>query len=508
MNEITQFTPLGWIYIIQGVPFDSSYKHTRWFESEGEQHQYFLQKSTSHWNNATPVRPGQPVRLPCNMNQIYRANYIMYQNTNYNNKWFYAFITDIKWLSVNSCEVYYELDVIQTWMFDFVYRECFVNREHSSTDMPGDNLIEEGLELGEYIFESQSGTGKFINWRYLVAATVDGTGADAVGGIYAGVYSGLAFNVFSSPSALNTYLETLVDSNKGDAIVSITMFPEAFIAEKGSAAATTKTISQPKSNGYSTATIDGYSPKNKKLLTYPYNFLFCSNLAGAYANFPYEYFSSENCQFKIMMDMTANPTAIIIPLYYKGVSENYNEKLTMDGFPQCSWTTDTYRAWLAQNGSSTAINTMGTAFSGVASLLSGNIGGAVGSGFSIAETLARVKATEALPPQAHGAAGNSAMLAYGKKDFYFYRCTIRSEFAEIIDDYFQMFGYATHLVKIPNFHSRTYWNYVETKNAKVQGQAPQTACKVMEEILNSGITFWHDDYVGTYNRLNSIRTTS
>lgn len=505
MHEITQFTPLGWIYVIQGVPFDSSYKHTRWFESEGEQHQYFLQKSTSHWNNATPVRPGQPVRLPCNMNQIYRANYIMYQNTNYNNKWFYAFITDIKWLSVNSCEVYYELDVIQTWLFDFNWRECFVVREHSSTDIPGDNLVEENLELGDYVFEDQSGTGKFESWKYLVAATVDSTGADAVGGIYAGVYSGLTFNIFDSPSSVNTYLETLVDSNKGDAVVSITMFPAPFIASKGSPTALSQPVTRLKQNTWS-QTINGYAPWNKKLLTYPYNFLFCTNVSGAYANFRYEYFSTDACTFELICDMTANPTAVLVPLNYKGILQNFNEKLTMDGFPQCSWTTDTYKAWLAQNGSATAIHTMGTAFSGVASLLSGNVGAAVGSGFSIAETLARVKATEALPPQAHGAAGNSAMVAFDKKDFYFYRCTIRSEFAQIIDKYFQMFGYATHKVKIPNFHSRTYWNYVETKNAKVQGIAPQTACKAMEDILNAGITFWHDDSVGIYSRYNPIRT--
>lgn len=431
----------------------------------------------------------------------------MYQNTNYNDKWFYAFITDIKWVSVNACDVYYELDVIQTWMFDFEYRDSFVVREHSSTDMPGDNLVDENLELGEYVFENGTGTGKFINWRYLVAATVDTTGADAVGGIYAGVYSGLTFNIFSTPAALNSFLETLVDDNKGDAVVSITMFPEPFIADKGSTVATAQTVTMPKKNGY-TQNIDGYTPRNKKLLTYPYNFLFCTNLAGAYANFPYEYFEGESCVFKILCDMTANPTAILIPTQYKGISENYNEKITMDGFPQCSWTTDTYKAWLAQNGSSTAIHTMGTAFSAAGQLMSGNIGGAIGTGFSIAETLARIKATEALPPQAHGAAGNSAMLAYGKKDFYFYHCTVRSEFAKIIDDYFQMYGYATHLVKNPNFHSRTYWNYVETRNAKVQGQCPQTACKTMEEILDNGITFWHDDYVGVYNRVNSIRSTN
>ena len=507
MHEITQFTPLGWIYVLRGVPWDNTYRNTRWFDSQGEQQQYFIGKRVYTFDHTTPVRPGVPLRLPVNMSRIYDCDYIMFQNTNYSEKWFYAFITDIRWVSINSCEVDYDLDMVQTWLFQYQIEQCFVVREHSSTDMPGDNLIAENLELGEYMYSGMQGTGMFEHYVYLAAATVDKEGNDAVGGLYSGIYSGLEYNIFTDATSLNEYIDAMVSDSKGDAIVSISMYPLHFIDEKGSEQADVDSFKVDKGNGYS-QTIDGYSPRNKKLLTHPFNFLFCTNLAGMAAEFPYEYFTTPDCEFLIFCDMSPQPTATLVPVSYKGAAQNFNEKLTMDGFPMCPWATDTYKAWLAQNGSSTAITTMGGAFSTLGNLFSGNIGGAVNGALSIAQTVAKVKATQALPPQAHGAAGNTAMVAIGKKDFYFYRCTITAQYAKIIDDYFQMFGYATNRVKRPNFHTRLGWNYVETRDAVVLGTAPQNACSKMESILNTGITFWHDDLIGTYNRNNGIVSTS
>lgn len=507
MHEVGQVTPQGEIHLLAGVPFNNSYKHTRYFNTVNDQTQYFLSKSRQVYLQATPVRPGVPLRIPVPYNIVYSCNYLMFQNQPFGSKWFYAFITSIRWVSVNSCEIEYELDILQSWWFDFRFQSAFIVREHSKTDTPGDNLVPENLELGEYTFGPQYGTNYFNGYSYLVAATVNKQGNDAVGGNYSGIYSGLEYNVFDTPSAVNAFIDSLTTDSKGDAIVSITMYPKEFTQSKGSAQAKSKTFTRPKENDPNTP-FGAYTPKNNKLYTYPYNFLFVTNAAGSYANFPYEFFGGDNCTFNVSCDMSPNPTALCVPLNFKNVAENFNEKITLDGFPQCPWTTDTYKAWLAQNGSSTAISTMGSAFSAAANLMTLNFGGVMGNALTIAQTVAKVKATEALPPQAHGAAGNSVMVANNNKDFYFYRCMVTPEFAEIIDNYFSMYGYAIHQVKQPEFNSRLFWNHVETRNAQVTGSVPNTAARSMEDILNAGITFWHDDQVGYYNRLNPIRMTT
>jgi hypothetical protein len=75
----------------------------------------------------------------------------MFKNSNFGSKWFYAFLTDIKYINVNMCEVSYETDVYQTWMFDITIHPSFVVREHVDSDTMGEHIVDEGLETGDYI---------------------------------------------------------------------------------------------------------------------------------------------------------------------------------------------------------------------------------------------------------------------------------------------------------------------------------------------------------------------
>ena len=59
--------------------------------------------------------------------------------------------------------------------------------------------------------------------------------------------------------------------------------------------------------------IDGYVPKNKKLFTQPYNFLYVTNLCGSTLELGYEYFRTPNCKLvvagtpSLSMDITLSP---------------------------------------------------------------------------------------------------------------------------------------------------------------------------------------------------------
>ena len=82
----------------------------------------------------------------------------------------------------------------------------------------------------------------------------------------------------------------------------------------------------------------------------------------------------------------------------------------------------------------------------------------------------------------------------------FYKYKIRREFAEIIDGYFNMFGYATNRVKQPNRNSRPHWNYVKTKGCVLHGGVPADDMAHICAIYDRGITFWkHGSEVGNYS---------
>ena len=46
------------------------------------------------------------------------------------------------------------------------------------------------------------------------------------------------------------------------------------------------------------------------------------------------------------------PSVSIVPINYRGLDIDYEDEVECNDFPQCCYATDSYKAWLAQNGSS------------------------------------------------------------------------------------------------------------------------------------------------------------
>lgn len=501
----TLITPSTTLHILRSVPLDSSYTDTLDFSSVSAQTTYFLSKAKYTNVNMTPIRMQNAVRVGITADHLYDCNYIMFNNDNYESKWFYAFITDIKFINNNMSEIYYELDVWQSWWPNIHIHPSFVEREHTNDDTIGANTVPEGLEYGEYVFSSSENTGRMDDYNLIIAATVDTDGEDSFGGMKAGIYTGLTYNSFpltnTGINQANAMLEALTEKNKSTAIVSMFMAPYYYF-NSGSDSPTeyTTTISKQYSS------INGYVPKNKKLFVYPYNFLYVTNLMGNSAEYRYEFFSTGSCVFTTFGDISCNPSIILYPNNYKGVANNYNEKMALDGFPQCEYNVDAYKAWLAQNGGNVAINTLSSTGSLMMGYATQGPVGLIGGVTGLLSTLNQVTVAKSQPPQSSGAQASAPQVAARIKDFYFMKATIRAEYARIIDEFFSLQGYATHRVKMPNITGRESWNYVKTKDINITGSVPFGDLVRIKQIFNDGVTFWHGDWVGDYTRSNNIVT--
>lgn len=502
--NVNPLTILTSVTVCKNVPLDNTYRDTMDFSSVSQQYTYFMTKAKHTFTELAPVRMQNAIRLPCNADNLYDCNYLIFQNANFSQKYFYAFIKEIRFMNPNMSEVVFELDVMQTWWFDFQVKESFVEREHIENDIIGANLVTENLEIGDYVSADFDGTGKLGQSSIVVAATFiyeNGTVANVTGGTYCGIYSGLYFNVFPNYEGVNDLIEKATTANKADGIVAIFQMPTAMIGGIGEAA---KSYEISKTKKYDN--INGYVPKNNKLFTYPFNFLYVTNLNGNSAEFKYELFSTNDCVFTLAGDMSCNPQIFLAPMNYKGVPANYNEKMVLDGYPQCAYTTDSYKAWLAQSGASLAVSTLSSSFSTVSGINSSSQGGIqpgqISGALGIAGTLAQIMEHATLPRQAHGATGSSASFAVGIKDFAFMHMSIRAEYAQIIDEYFNMYGYATHRVKVPNINGRPSWNYVKTIDCCITGSVPFDDMAKIRSIFDKGVTFWHGDWVGDYTRDN------
>ena len=120
------------------VPLELSNKNQLTFSSRQAQFNYFNSLTKIELENATYQRKEGVIRFPELIDNLYEYNYVMYQNESYSDKWFYAFITNMRYLNDNVTEISITTDVFQTWQFDLEFKQSFVEREmiDASEDVP------------------------------------------------------------------------------------------------------------------------------------------------------------------------------------------------------------------------------------------------------------------------------------------------------------------------------------------------------------------------------------
>lgn len=254
--------------------------------------------------------------------------------------------------------------------------------------------------------------------------------------------------------------------------------------------------------------LNGYSPKNKKLLTFPYCFLNVSNNSGTTNTLQYELFNEideypNQCLMNIKGVPTVGASIKCCPFNYKnsGEYDNEEEGILAGKFPTLSWSEDAYINWLTQNSVNIGIGvasnlitivgglgmmaTGGGAVAGASSIVSGGLG--------IASQLGQVYEHSITPNSAKGNTnGGDINSCTNTNTFYFYKMSIKQEYAKIIDDFFTMYGYKLNCVKIPNIKGRPNWNYVKTIDCNITGNIPQMDLLQIKHIFDNGVTFWHN----------------
>lgn len=556
-NNITEVRLLA-------VPLENDYLHTLYFADKTAQETYFKSKTVDTMTNCTYQRKDNLIRYDKQYDDILNCNYVMYKNPAYSDKWFYAFITRMEYRDDGRTDIYIETDVLQTWLKEYTVKPSFVEREHVADDTIGAHTVPEGLETGEYIVGDITSYGG-LNERGIVLATNinlmqlnwNGNPASAVGGAsYNGIYSGVYYYYFdadegtSSESGglitLEYVLKTIDAMGQGDAVTSIFMVPKNMFTIKslGTVQATGGDLPVPirviePSNAPNIevwddsstdigiypitkpVTIDGYTPKNNKVFTYPYCYLSLSNNAGSNAIYKYELFNwgfaeSDVCRFNIYSAITPGCSIRAIPKNYNGQAFNYDEGLNGGKFPICNWNTDSYTNWMTQN----SLN-MGLTVAGGVAQIAGGVAMAVGSaglgmaigGGSIAGgvstilgCIAQSKEKSYMPPHANGNLNSGDVnFSMGMNTFSGYCMTIKKEYAKIIDGFFTMYGYKLNLVKTPyENHRKNFW-YTKTVDVNIDGAIPMDDLRKIKDCYNSGVTFWKNpDNIGNYSVDNSI----
>lgn len=529
------------IRLLNNVKLTNSYEHTGYFPDIQTQTNKFLSKTKHvlsdysyvlHSNNKINVELPVGTCLDC--------SYMMFKNSSYENKWFYAFITDVEYVNNETTRLTFELDEIQTWYFEHRLNTCFVEREHTVSDVVGEHIIDEGLDTGDFVFNKGSVTTSSVFNEYviMIATTLSYDDSDLDFGKSGGTYSGLLMgcNLYAFPTveSASDYLSAVNNAGKIESVVAVYMCPKSFLPKDDSIwDIESNTPVQKQFLVAKPAQLNGYTPKNKKLLCYPYNFIRGTNLSGNDNIYRYEWFSgSVACSFYVLCTITPNPTAILYPREYMGKEDNYDECLTLSDFPQSGYTIDTYRAWLAQNSNSQKVGLLGTisngiigggstaiAFGTAAGLWATNPIGATAIGIagamsginalsntskSVADLMAERKDRQVGSKQMAGNNTGDIMTALKQKQFEIECMCITPEYAKSIDDYFTMFGYKVNTLKLPQLNNRPHYTYCKTVGCNITGNLPQSSIKKINAIFDNGITHWVNiDEIGDYSLNNA-----
>ena len=518
-------TPMSSIYICSDVKLNDRYDHTIYFDNKVKQREFFMSHVVKTYTKYTYLRKSWDIKVEATMTEARKWCYLFFDNGD-GRTWFY-FIKNIEYVNDEVVLLSLELDVMQTYHFEYQLLPCFIERHHTRTDNVGEHTLEEGLDTGEFINAHAFDNETLRDNCVLVLSAVDfSNGYAATAGSYIdGVYSGLKLYAFTDLTMLNSLLIDLQADGKIDGLVSMWMYPKALVKIDGSWTSSsyhevTGTIFDDFTVGsytqHKSKLFEGYTPKCKKLYSYPYNYLYCTNNSGTGAVLRYEFFSDPEAviTFGTYGALTPDGTVKIAPKGYKGISTfNYDEGISLGGFPSCAWNSDTYKVWFAQNQASLRVadegiklRAIGTALSGTGQALTGNLSGAAGSVGGMVSLyqeqralMAQLEDRAVQPAQSRGAFSSNVNVAAGRQTFSFYYKTLRKEYAQAIDNYLHMYGYKVNKVDTPSRKNRERFTYVKTVGCHIKGQMCDEDTTAIERIFDKGITFWTDgDQIGSY----------
>lgn len=516
------------VRLLNDIKLNNKYTDTINFGTINAQTSYFSEKTKHTLERNTYQRVNNGVfRCGLNADLCYDCTYMMFQNTNYGNKWFYAFITKVEYVNNNMCNIYFELDTLQSYWFDFEFNQCFIEREHVSDDSIGNYTLEENVNTSS---EWQKVDEGFLNLSDLLYADVYTKETIELEDLQVinGVLCGLPIHTNQTSGAEKDTIQHYVNTGDENKLIDIYSYPKTNINVLSVALNYTL-------NG-------GYTPKNNKLYTAQFNKCVLTDLQANSTNLYYERSSNENHNIAINIDKAIVPTPIIqaTPINYNSYSNDYSSSLTIKEFPKVIWSGNAYQQWLAYNSMKNNLAMVGTTVQAVAGVAGGSLSAGMGTamvGAGVASgnpLLAMSGATQiaagtitAGTSIANGVVNQASILnertvqkhngnkVYGSADscnlligkrafgIYLIQVSQPKEYLEMADCYFEMFGYKVNRIKTIDYNNRPFWNYVKTCGCTINGRLPADVSTIICSIMDNGIRFWHNgDNIGNYNLNN------
>ena len=198
-----------------------------------------LLRSSSHLiaeaNNYSFIRVEGQLDTQFSYSQCLQANYIAFQNPDYSNKWFFAWVLDVEYRGNKNTRIYYKIDAWSTWFDYWTLKKCFVNRHHVNDDTIGLNKVPENLAINEVIEESHYDSALYAASYVIIESTytptASGTDFDGVTMVNKQIMGArlFAFPITNDMSVLSNFIRRVHEDRKTDSIQNMYIAPRCDI---------------------------------------------------------------------------------------------------------------------------------------------------------------------------------------------------------------------------------------------------------------------------------------
>lgn len=543
---MADYVPNTVVKILQNVPLDDTYTDTRWFSSVGDQTGFFNGKAKYTFTDLTYQRVNNGIaqprvaltcRVPMIADNLYDCNYMMFQNTNYGSKWFYAFIKQVNYINPNNTEIVYEIDYLQSFMFELSIKASFVEREHASADedKPFANLTPEPLQVPNWTYDQT--TFSVIDMESMglqtsptiVMALVPSSLTTALftpdGEFYSGIYSGAYYKTFTTAADANAFIVALAAIDAQDSIVDVFMSPGSPKAGSGAEKKSVTTTIDVTGEVFTTPT-GTYTIRNKKLLNSQFTYIHGNSHSGEEMTWLPEYVNGTTFAGEVHVAYNPEFAMMFVPRYMGSTDvgkRGIDYGLPFNQVVHCTWNSMGYlasaikgalkvasviAATVVTAGAAAAPAALSTAVGPAAPAAIGpTMSGAMQAGARAVQAVTQLgDLSEIFDTKGQSSRGSPPTdiltFAMGLHGFDFRRMCPDKETLERFDTFFDMFGYQVNKVKVPNLDTRVAWNYVKLNRPCIYGSVPVEGMAVIRAAFSRGIRLWHVDAVGDYSIQN------
>lgn len=394
------------IMLCKGIKLDKDYVNVLNY-SESDMVTLCESKAVATASDYSFIRNTGRINTNFKYDDALECDYIAFQNKDYSNKWFFAFLDDVVYKGENNTELVYTVDVWSTWFSYWTAKPCFVVREHVNDDTIGLHTIPENLACNDFVCEDSYSSQDMVNLGdlYYVAlltsyipkdnTTGNEQSAEDRGTSYSGI-SCYNKNIFGKRiilfSAVNdensakslTYFIRRINMDKGntDDIEAMFIVPQALFPSNSLTSHTAYMSSNTypftfytvpfstTTKNYSIevnkpASFSGITIKNNKCFTYPYCYLYVTNNAGNNNIYKFEnFYNSNKAKFDLDVALSVGVSGKLTPINYKKIDDALidnaydDEAIPLAKFPTCAWTGDAYINWLTQNAVNIPFNSV------------------------------------------------------------------------------------------------------------------------------------------------------